>query len=237
VGGTNDLDQPSRTSDLLGQAGEDHWSRIGAQVGLERQFDDNNRARLDLGYQVLEFDHSSDSEFSGLVGHLRYRRRFSDALSVNGDIIRQPVQSSFDVNNYFIMLRARANVQFQPRGTSLYYFGAVSFQTSTYPDETQLSANREFNRRREDFLGAGFHRRDKISSLDLGVGMRFSDLSSLDLSVSARQRDSNLTPVGFVFDEQGEIVVLDRSLDRLSYDELVFGLSLRDGFTPPRNYI
>ena len=113
----------------------------------------------------------------------------------------------------------------------------MSFQKNTYPDETQLPGNREFNRRRDDFRGAGFRRRDKISSVDLGVGMRFSELSSLDLTVSARQRDSNMSPVGFEFNEQEEIQVIDRSLDRLDYDDLVIGLSFRYGFLPQRNYI
>ncbi len=85
VGGTNDLDQPARVSSLCrqdpadcssdelllrDQEREDHWTRVGIQVGLERQFDNKNRARLNLGYQVLEFDHSNESDFSGVVARL-----------------------------------------------------------------------------------------------------------------------------------------------------------------------
>jgi hypothetical protein len=246
VGGSNDLDQPRRgdcratmtgcsQDDLILKAEdrEDHWSLVGAQVGLERQFDDKNRARLDLGYRVLSFDHSDDSDFSGLVARLRYSRRFSDALSVNGELAREPIQSSFDVNNYFVMQLLMASVQFEPRGTSLYYFGALSLQTNNYPDETELRVNREFNRRRADRVGSGFYRRDKIGSVDLGMGMLFSPLTSLDLTVSARQRDSNMTPIQF--DRAG--VIVDRSTDRLSYDDLVVGLTFRYGFTPRRDYI
>ncbi|MEE8385392.1 MAG: hypothetical protein V3S01_05715, partial [Dehalococcoidia bacterium] len=59
VGGTNDLDQPSRISRecsrdpaacspdgliLRDQEREDHWTRVGGQLGLEREFDAKNRA-------------------------------------------------------------------------------------------------------------------------------------------------------------------------------------------------
>lgn len=252
VGGINDLVQPVLTTRgcnmdatacsrdeliFLAQEQEDRWTRVGVQLGFERQFDEKNRARLDLGYQVLEFDHSEDSKFSGVVAHLRYSRRFSESLSVQADVVRQPTQSSFDVNNYFLMHRATGGVQFQPQGTSLFYFGSLSFQTSAYPDETQLSVNRKLNRRRDDYLGGGFHRRDKIASVDLGVGMQFSALSSLDVTLAARRRDSNLTPSSFGFDDEGEFFLIDRSLDRLDYDDLVIGLTFRYGFIPQRNYI
>lgn len=234
VVGTNDLEQPVRISRecsqdptacspdglvLRAEEREDHWTRVGAQVGFERQFDDKNRARFNLGYQVLEFDHSDDSDFSGLVMRLHYRRRLSEILSFSGDALRQPVQSAFDVNNYFVMQSLSVSVDLQPESTSLYYFGTLSIQTNAYPDETELQANREFNRRREDFVGRGIHRRDNIASMDLGVGLQFSALSSIEVTLAARQRDSNMV------------------LDRLEYDDLVFGLTFRYGFVPQRNYI
>ena len=192
-------------------------SQIGIQLGFERQFDDKNRARLDVGYQSLSFDHSDDSDFSGLVARLRYSRLLSDALSLRGEFRREPIQSSFDVSNYFLMTLGEASIQLQPVGSSLYYFAALGIQLNGYPEPTELSVNREFNPRRADSVGASVRRRDTLWSADVGLGVAFSELMSLDLTLVARQRDSNV--------------------ERLSYDDLVIGLAFRYGFRPQRNYL
>ena len=138
------------------------------------------------------------------------------------------------------MPRVSAGIQYEPRGTSLYYFGGALFQTNTYPDETELSVNRQYNRRREDLIGSGYRRRDTITSLDLGAGLRFSEMASLELTVSNRDRDSNLDPMVFErvrVDGAYQTELIKRSLDRLDYDDLTIGLTFRYGFTPQRNYI
>jgi hypothetical protein len=61
-----------------------------------------------------------------------------------------------------------------------------------------------------------------ILSASLGLALKFTEMASLELRATGRTRDSN---------------IVRGSQDRLDYDDLVFALSFRYGFSPERNYL
>jgi hypothetical protein len=223
TGSTNDIDQfQSSLSDecagfepdddfcrdeytLWREAQEDHWTSTGFQVGLQRQFDDRNSARLDIGYETMESDNSDDSDYSGLVGRMRYQRVFSEALFLSAELLRQPQQSSFDVNNYYVNQRASVSAQFHPAGM-LFYAGSLLYYVNDYPDESELTVN-----------DRGDIRKDYNLSGDASLGLQVAGSATLELTFSARRRNS--------------------SIDRFDFSEHVVGLSFRYGFSPDREFI
>ena len=139
-----------------------------------------------LGYAKWNFSDSGLSDFSGLVGEFRYQLLLSERMKVTSSLSRYPLQSFFNVNEYYVTRNIEVRLERQP-ASHLYYAGSVSYRLNNYPEPLT------------DFLGAviGPRRKDRTWRGELGVGYKFMETLRAELRYRREERQSNIDNAGF----------------------------------------
>lgn len=199
---------------LVLETEEGKWSRDGFQVGLEHNFDERDLAQFYVGYDVLSFDRSDDADYAGVVGRFIYQRALTPVVYIQAELVRDPYQSVFNVNNYYLTDRVAVNLLFRPPGR-MFFVLAAAFQRNGYPDITQEFCRSDAGTVPEPIppgetcpdgsvpatgLGEesiGIRRQDYLLRWTAGLGVQFNRTSALEFRYQQLSRTSNTPEVEF----------------------------------------
>lgn len=144
------------------------------------------------GYQEMNFTQNNYADFSGLVVDSALKFNFTELFKLDLNLYRQPYQSAYNVNNYYVAEGAKAQLHQQ---VTRYFFwtAGYNYQTNNYPNQTKV-----------DTMGGwyvvgdyawftqGQDRRDNISRLFGELGFHITRQFSLRVNYWHEDRDSNI---------------------------------------------
>jgi hypothetical protein len=175
-----------------------------AGVGLRRIVNQSVVTQISTGYQKLEFVGGTGSRFSGpgLDGTINVR--LGDLASLDVSALRQPLQSFFINNNFYLAEQVRVALRHQiSRG--MLYTAAVTYYRNRYADPLDIRVTSEtpagedqapangFIDAFEAFLPSlGTRRRDTGIRLEAGVGYQFGPKIRAFIGYNQERRESNI---------------------------------------------
>jgi hypothetical protein len=176
-------------------------------VGLRRVVNQSVMTQISAGYQNLKFVGGTGSRFSGLGLDGTINVRLGELASLDISALRQPLQSFFINNNYYVAEQLRLALRHQvTRG--MLYMAAVTYYRNDYPDPLDIRVTSEtpagedqnpangFIDDFEAFLPSqGIERRDSGIRLEAGVGYQFGPNMRAFFGYNQERRDSNILEV------------------------------------------
>jgi putative beta-barrel porin BBP2 len=146
------------------------------RIGLRRTIREGVTAECSIGYQTLRFDTTGLDNSTGWVADARWAWMLSDLTRLEFYGQRQPYQSFFENNSFYLVNQAGFRLT-QQVGQRLYWILGSSYQQSLYP-----AVSPTFNLRRRD---AGL-------SVEIGAGCQFQRTLRAFVGYNLDRRQSNI---------------------------------------------
>jgi len=174
-----------------------------AGAGLQRSFAGAVVASASAGYETQAYEGGAGQDFAGLVYDVNLAWTASDVYRFELNARRQPYQSFFVNNNYYLSHGLRLRMA-QQIGRSAFWQVGVGLQQNRYADPVEIGVTPETppgsdldNNGLVDayeslFPSQGLLRQDRTLTLEMGVGFRFSQVLRLSVGYTHAARDSNI---------------------------------------------
>jgi putative beta-barrel porin BBP2 len=199
------IDQ-SREESFFGE--KDTVARV-VGVGLQRTLNQQVVASLVAGYETMRFEGDAGRDFSGPVLDASAGWQLSDTVRLDASVRRQPYQSFFVNNNYYVNQSGILRVTHQI-GRSVYWQGGVTYQTNVYADPLDISVaappsgtdvtdcdgnpqpDGQIDSLQSYCPSLGRRRRDRALQLEIGAGFHVLRTLRFFVGYNSELRSSNI---------------------------------------------
>ncbi len=162
-----------------GEEPRENFSTRAGVVFLQTPFGRHGLAEFALGYVRWDYRDTTQSDFRGLTGELRYQLHFSERIRVTTKLSRYPRQSFFTDNSYYINNNFEVRLQHEV-GSHLFYTLTSAYRQNKYPEPV-----------------GGLRRDDLLERVEGGVGWRFNELLVAEARYRYDIRKSNFAGLDY----------------------------------------
>ena len=172
-------------------------------VGLQRTFSGVTAAAFVVGYETQDYQGGGADDFTGAVFNINMNWNASDVCRFDVTVGRQPFQSFFVNNNFYVNDELRFGI-LQQVGLRTYWQGGIGFQKNAYgdpvdirvtadsPPGSDLDNDGNIDAYESLLPSQGVIRLDRSLSLNLAGGIRLVPSLRLTVGYNYDVRTSNM---------------------------------------------
>jgi uncharacterized protein (PEP-CTERM system associated) len=149
-------------------------------LGFQGSLGQRGRLEVTGGQVSWDFEDPAEEDFSGLQVDLRYRYQLRDRMSLTTGLSRYPLQSFFNVNNYYTSSSIDLKLTHEP-GSRISYAVTLVRRRNEYPEEIENLG-----------VFTGTIRTDSIARAELSFTYKIRDSLRAELRYRHEDRDSNV---------------------------------------------